>query len=108
MGYFPVEQPKYSCIVVIHRPDKSKGYYGATVAAPVFKIIAKKIFNDIPQQLHLEASMITDLIEYLQLQKDLKIPNLEGLSSQEAIEKLEAIGLRAELKGTGSVKPSKG
>ena len=104
VGYFPVEQPQYSCIVVIHRPDKSKGYYGATVAAPGFKNIAKKIFNNIPQQFHLEASKITDLIEYLKLQNDLKIPDLEGLSSQEAVEKLEALGLKVELKGTGSVK----
>ena len=104
VGYFPVEQPQYSCIVVIHRPDKSKGYYGATVAAPVFKNIAKKIFNNIPQQFNLEASKITDLIEYLKLQNDFKIPNLEGLSSQEAVEKLEALGLKVELKGRGRVK----
>ena len=37
VGYFPAEKPKYSCIVVIHRPEKSIGYYGATVAAPVLK-----------------------------------------------------------------------
>ena len=104
VGYFPVEQPQYSCIVVIHRPDKSKGYYGAKVAAPVFKTIAKKIFNDIPQQLNLEASKIRNLIEYIQLQKDFKVPNLEGISSQEALKKLEAHGLKVELKGTGSVK----
>ena len=104
VGYFPVEQPKYSCIVVIHRPDKSKGYYGAKVAAPVFKTIAKKIFNDIPQQFNLEASKIRNLIEYIQLQKDFKVPNLEGLSSQEALKKLEVLGLKVELKGTGSVK----
>ena len=104
VGYFPVEQPQYSCIVVIHRPDKSKGYYGSTVAAPVFKNIAKKIFNNIPQQFNLEASKITDLIEYLKLQTNIKIPDLEGLSSQEAVEKLEALGLKVELKGTGSVK----
>ena len=107
VGYFPVEQPQYSCVVVIHRPDKSKGYYGATVAAPVFRTIAKKIFNDIPQQLHLRASNITDLIEKIQLQKNFIIPNLAGLSSQEAIEKIEALGLKVELIGKGSVKGQK-
>ena len=107
VGYFPVEQPQYSCVVVIHRPDKSKGYYGATVAAPVFKTIAKKIFNDIPQQLHLRASNITDLIEKIRLQKNFIIPNLAGLSSQEAIEKIEALGLKVELIGKGSVKGQK-
>jgi cell division protein FtsI (penicillin-binding protein 3) len=49
VGYFPANKPKYSSIVVIHRPNKSKGYYGSTVAAPVFKTIAKKIYNDTPK-----------------------------------------------------------
>lgn len=42
-GYFPSDNPKYSCIVVIDNP---KGYrqYGSDVAAPVFKEIADKIY----------------------------------------------------------------
>ena len=43
VGYFPSDDPKYTGIVVIHEPKKSKGYYGGTVAAPVFKRIAQKI-----------------------------------------------------------------
>ena len=43
VGYFPSDNPKYTGIVVIHKPKKSKGYYGGTVAAPVFKQIAQKI-----------------------------------------------------------------
>ncbi|HUH29703.1 MAG TPA: penicillin-binding protein 2, partial [Gelidibacter sp.] len=31
-GFFPADNPKYSCIVVIHEPDKSVGYYGADVS----------------------------------------------------------------------------
>jgi len=49
VGYFPADKPKYSCIVVIHKPDKKKGYYGNVVAAPVFKTISDKIFSSIPQ-----------------------------------------------------------
>ncbi|MEQ8474514.1 MAG: penicillin-binding protein [Marinoscillum sp.] len=42
-GYFPADNPQYSCIVVI---DEPKGYqiYGSDVAAPVFKDIADKIY----------------------------------------------------------------
>lgn len=39
-GYFPAKAPKYSCIVVVHKPKRSTGYYGADVAGPVFKEIA--------------------------------------------------------------------
>lgn len=43
-GYFPADNPKYSCIVVIHEPKKS-GYYGAVVSAPVFKAISDKVYS---------------------------------------------------------------
>lgn len=42
-GYFPAENPKYSCIVVINHP-KQNGIYGGEVAAPVFREIADRCF----------------------------------------------------------------
>ncbi|MBP5369353.1 MAG: transpeptidase family protein [Bacteroidales bacterium] len=42
-GYFPADNPKYSCIVVIYEPEGS--IYGNRVAAPVFKEIADKIYT---------------------------------------------------------------
>jgi cell division protein FtsI (penicillin-binding protein 3) len=42
-GFFPVEEPKYSCIVVITDPS-SGSIYGSSVAAPVFREIADKIY----------------------------------------------------------------
>lgn len=44
VGYFPADAPKYSLIVLINEPTEG-GYYGATVAAPVFKEIADKIYS---------------------------------------------------------------
>ena len=43
VGFFPSENPKYSCIVVIDNPKKYR-IYGSDVAAPVFREIADKIF----------------------------------------------------------------
>jgi cell division protein FtsI (penicillin-binding protein 3) len=42
VGYFPAEEPKYSCIVVVNKPLGD--YYGASVAAPVFKQIADYVY----------------------------------------------------------------
>ena len=42
-GYFPADEPKYSCIVVIAEPT-SGIYYASSVAAPVFREIADKIY----------------------------------------------------------------
>ena len=50
VGYFPSDEPKYSCIVVIHRPNKEKGYFGNQVAAPVFQTIAHKLYSSIPKE----------------------------------------------------------
>lgn len=39
IGFFPAEDPIYSCIVTIYEP-KANGFYGASAAMPVFKEIA--------------------------------------------------------------------
>jgi len=45
VGYFPADRPKYSCIVVVYAPSNSF-YYGGSVAAPIFKEIADKVFSN--------------------------------------------------------------
>ena len=100
VGYFPAEDPKYSCIVVIHKPNKTKGYYGAIVAAPVFKTIAKKIFNDIPYEVEISNK---DIAKLDGLKVNI-IPNVSGLSKLEAIKKLKKSGLKVKIIGTGIVK----
>ena len=44
VGYFPANNPEYSCIVAVNRPSKGK-YYGGSVAAPVFLEVAEKIYS---------------------------------------------------------------
>ncbi len=41
-GYFPADDPQYTCVVVIVGP-KGK-YYGASVAGPVFKEVVGKVY----------------------------------------------------------------
>ena len=43
VGFFPAENPKYSCIVVVNNPKKN-GHYGGSVAAPIFKELADKVY----------------------------------------------------------------
>lgn len=42
-GFFPYDNPKYSCIVVIENPSQA-GFYGNIVAGPVFKEVADKVY----------------------------------------------------------------
>ncbi len=43
VGYFPADDPKYSCIVVVSAPSNSV-YYGNLVAGPVFREVADKVY----------------------------------------------------------------
>ena len=64
VGYFPAENPKYSCIVVINKPNKNKGYYGSDVAAPVFKRIAEKISSRNPV---IESYIYSEMIKNIEI-----------------------------------------
>ena len=111
-GFFPAENPKYSCIVVIHDPKKEKGYYGATVAGPVFKEIAQKIYTTTPvdnQSVEDKASFEEIEIQYATYDDALskshaQIPNVTGMSGMDALSLLENIGLKVEISGVGKVK----
>jgi len=48
VGYFPAGNPKYSMFVMIYKPLKGK-YYGAQIAAPVFKEIADRIYANLQE-----------------------------------------------------------
>lgn len=47
-GYFPADDPKYSCIVVVNSPSNSV-YYGNVVAGPIFKEISDKVYATSPE-----------------------------------------------------------
>jgi len=111
-GYFPAEDPKYSCIVVIHKPSRSKGYYGADVSGPVFKAVAQKIFTDSPT--HNEVKNLNqshpkqeqDYQKYNNLVNNHKntVPNVKGMPGMDAVALLENLGLKVKVTGNGKVK----
>lgn len=119
VGYFPADEPKYSCIVVIHKPDKKIGYYGNIVAAPVFKQIANKIYSDTPMHESVEfssqlASLDHNFNDYFEkANKNYKqVPNVKNMPGMDAISLLENLGFKVGFSGIGkvrsqSVKPGK-
>jgi cell division protein FtsI (penicillin-binding protein 3) len=50
VGYFPAENPRYTCIVVVNRPSMGL-YYGGNVSAPVFRDIAEIVYAT-EQEIH--------------------------------------------------------
>ncbi|MCL6294147.1 penicillin-binding protein [Jejuia spongiicola] len=113
-GYFPADNPKYSCIVVIHEPEKGIGYYGADVSGPVFKKVAQKIFTDTPiidEVESLEVKTASTEKEYENFYKTAQtyktiMPNVVGLPAMDALALLENmdVNVKVKLSGSGIVK----
>jgi cell division protein FtsI (penicillin-binding protein 3) len=146
VGYFPAEDPKFSCIVVVNSPSRSV-YYGNLVAGPIFKEIADKVyatnpdwfpevsrrpklvelpesksgykpliaevFNELkipitdesPNYVWANTNRNDDSVELLQ-RKIIPnlVPNVVGMSLQDAIFLLENSGLRVTVSGRGTVR----
>lgn len=44
VGYFPADEPRYTIVVVMRTKKHARSYYGGTIAAPVFRMIADRVF----------------------------------------------------------------
>ena len=112
VGYFPAEDPKYTSIVIIHKPNNRIGIYGADVSGPVFKRIAQKIYTDTPvedeiESLDIKNKVISEDFEkfYTTAQNEKKLmPDVTGMPVMDAISLLENLGLKVQIKGNGTVK----
>jgi cell division protein FtsI (penicillin-binding protein 3) len=108
VGYFPADKPKYSCIVVIHKPNKKKGYYGATVAAPVFKKIADKIYSLTPRSVDFNKSEKFNLSKIYN-DDDYRLIDINNLSIikgknfKNILPALENNGFKVSFKGSGLI-----
>ncbi len=49
-GYFPADNPQYTCVVVIKTAPHAAIHYGGQLAAPVFKEVANKLYAMYVQQ----------------------------------------------------------
>ena len=113
VGFFPAENPKYSCIVVVHKPNTSgNNYYGADVAGPVFKRVAQKIFTDAPstneikdinRRILKQENSYETYVKKSQKQQ-LSVPNLKGMSGMDAVALLGNLGVKVKVVGVGKVK----
>lgn len=110
-GFYPSDNPKYTCIVMINQPDNSKGFYGSTVSAPVFKEIAGKTFLKTPQNIEQEmlVDKKADLSKMIAPQvkvavKQNQMPKVTGLIGKNVIPQLENQGYRVDYKGVGKIR----
>lgn len=119
-GYFPADNPKYSCVVVVSRPIKSMGYYANVVAAPVFQDIAVGITRFIPDEQAPPKGYWSEGLEnvaqkqsassekqWAEAEADLErgtMPNWTGWKATDALRLLERKGYTVQTKGNGRVR----
>jgi cell division protein FtsI (penicillin-binding protein 3) len=123
VGYFPIEKPKYSCIVAIklHEP-RGKRYYGSNVAGPVFRAVADRLYAraielhgktyDGPvtepaeiKRRYWEPFVNNSAADSLAAaeRKDASVPWVVGMGLGDALYVLEQAGFRTSFSGTGAV-----
>ena len=110
-GFYPADNPKYTCYVMISEPDNSKSFYGSTVAAPVFKEIAGKTFLKTPQNIEQEMLVDNKVDLSKMIPQNVKVavtnrmmPKVTGLIGKNIIPQLENQGYRVDYKGVGKIK----
>ncbi|PVX50938.1 cell division protein FtsI (penicillin-binding protein 3) [Balneicella halophila] len=130
IGYFPADNPKYSCAVVIDKPDRSIGRFGGSVAGPVFKKISdalyakgmltekkplESVLDSTRHRLMLlpginESTALGKVIgeEFLQENSPIKnseslMPNVVGMTLTDAVFLLESKGLKVKVQGSGLI-----
>ncbi|WP_185859534.1 penicillin-binding protein [Blattabacterium cuenoti] len=107
VGYFPAKNPKYSCIVVISKPEK--GYYGIEVAVPVFDKIAKSIYPRIEKKTFFKKKENQeDFLKKIRESKNFFVdkwimPNVISIPGKEIIPILENRGFKIRYQGIGKV-----
>lgn len=94
VGFFPLEDPKYVCLIVLDDPDTYPPYGGIT-AGPIFRETANRIAgldNEIEKQI-IESGSTNEIWA--------RAPDLEGLTKKEAAILLENQQLAYKWNGSG-------
>lgn len=106
-GFYPADDPKYTCIVMINQPQGN--IYGGRVAAPAFKEIAGKTFLKTPLNVDENQYKGKANLDKLKTQNPKitmaknQMPDIMGLVGKNVIPQLENLGYRVEYKGVGKI-----
>lgn len=92
LGFAPANDPKVACLVVVDEPSLGS-YYGGAVAAPV----VGKILEDTLKYLGVEPQYTTEEKTTI----DISVPDVTGLEVSVAKKKLEDMGLKHTVIGSG-------
>lgn len=90
MGIAPVKHPKYLCYVLVKQPSVLKNGIGDETLGDVYKSFMQKILNSDKES---SAQSIDT--------QTIKVPNVSGMGTQAAVQKLNRLGLTPVVIGKG-------
>ena len=96
VGTYPASNPEYILLFCVDEPGAG-AYYGSIVAAPY----GKQIFEGIFQYLNIQPINLEQDLE--KVEKNIKMPDLVGMSLSKACKKLIELGLTYEIDGEGGI-----
>ncbi len=123
VGFIPSRRPKVAILAVLDSP-RAKGYYGGTVAAPLFKSVAEATLRylGVPPNLSAEPPVLVARNEPMPVETVVPVrapstvmpaveaslqegvmPDVRGLSARDALRILARMGVEARVSGDGFV-----
>lgn len=87
-GFFPTENPQYSCIVVVFNPKRGRNY-GGELAAPVFKDLADRV-----------CGTILNMDLKIPKEKDVSMPYLKKGYAHDLLQSFGILGMKYKLGDT--------
>ena len=104
VGFFPVDNPKYTILVTVYSYPSHRNFYGGTKPALAVREIVDKLYaldGEWDQALRPTASV--PLMERDIVAENGRVPNLKGFGLKDALYTLESMGLNCQYSGTGHV-----
>ncbi|MFW6277302.1 MAG: penicillin-binding protein [Prolixibacteraceae bacterium] len=93
VGYFPADNPRYSMMVTVNNP-RGETYYGGTVAGPVFKEIAEKVYA---------SQILIDELREVEEEKNIIWPEIKKGKSADILKLAEELNIDGILGNPGTV-----
>ena len=105
-GFYPSENPQYSCVVCIKKSGLPAS--GGGQAGPVFSelaqyVMAKGVFRPADEAADSTSVLERPLPPVLPDTVEGKVPDVRGLGARDAVALLEAQGMKVKLRGQGRV-----
>jgi cell division protein FtsI (penicillin-binding protein 3) len=96
VGYFPADDPRVVCLVMLDNP-RAGGYTGGEVSAPIFKNIATRVYAMSSRFLRGPGTVVTASAN------GCVVPDVVGLALDAADDMLRSRGFKVEIAGAGGI-----